>query len=133
MLAAFLIIWALTAFGLWLASILVPGVRVRSTAGLWLAALVLGLANAFIRPVLWMLTLPITVLSFGLFALVINGLLVWATASLVPDFEVESFGAALLAALVMALLGIVGFVLAEWLMLGAVNWMMMGHAHGRPF
>jgi len=133
MLLAFLIIWALTAFGLWFASAVVPGVRVRSTAGLWLAALVLGLANAFIRPVLWILTLPLTVLSFGLFALVVNSLLIWASPALVPDFEVEGLGAALLAALVMALLGILGFVLTEWWMLGAVHWMMMDHRGVQPF
>lgn len=130
MFVGFLVVWALTALGLWVASVLVSGVRVRSTAGLWLGALVLGLANAFIRPMLWALTLPLTVLSFGLFALVLNGLLVWATAALVPDFEVDGFGAALLAAVVLALLGIVGFILAEWMMFGAVNWMMAEHAHG---
>lgn len=129
----FLIIWALTAFGLWTVCLLVPGVRTHSTEGLWLAALVLGFANAFIRPVLWVLTLPLTVLSFGLFALVVNGLLVWATASLVSDFEVDSFGSAMLAAFVMALLGIIGFILIEWWMLGSVNWMMMEHVRTHPF
>ena len=128
-----LIIWAFTAIGLWLASVLVQGVRVRSTSGLWLAALVLGFANVFIRPVLWMLTLPLTVLTFGFFALVINALLIWATASMVPDFEVDGFGSALLAALVMALFGVLGFVLFEWWMLGSVNWMMVEHARGHPF
>jgi len=133
MLLGFLVVWAVTALGLWLAARIVPGVRFRSSSGLWLAALVLGLANAFIRPLLWLVTLPLTVLSFGLFALVVNGLLVWVTASLVPDFEVEGFGPALLVALVMALLGILGFVFAEWMMMGTVNWMMMHHPHGRPF
>lgn len=130
MLIGILIIWAMTAVGLWLASLIVPGVRMRSTEGLLMAALVLGLANAFIRPVLWVLTLPLTVLSFGLFALVVNGTLVWATSSLVSDFEVDSFGAALLTALVMALLGILGFVLVEWWLLGNVNWLMIEHTRG---
>jgi len=133
MLFGFLIIWAMTALGLWLASILVTGVRVHSTQGLWIAALVLGFANAFIRPMLWILTLPLTVLSFGLFALVVNAGLIWATASLVTDFEVDGFGAAFLAALVMVLMGILGFVTIEWLMLGSVDWMMMEHARMRPF
>jgi len=133
MVFGFLMIWALTAFGLWIASLTVPGVRIRSTSGLWLAALVLGLANAFIRPVLFWLTLPLTVFTFGLFALVLNGLMIWASAALVDDFEVDGFGAALLAALVMALLGIIGFILIEWSMMGTVHWMMMEHRHGRPF
>jgi len=132
MFIGFLIVWALTALGLWLVCLIVPGVRVGSAGGLWLAALVLGFANAFIRPVLWVLTLPLTVLSFGLFALVVNALLIRATASMVSDFEVDGFGAAMLAAFVMALLGILGFVLIEWWMLGSVNWMMMEHARGRP-
>ena len=133
MIFGFLVIWVLTAFGLWVASLTVPGVRARSTGGLWLAALVLGLANAFIRPLLWWLTLPLTVFSFGLFALVLNGLMIWVSASLVDDFEVDGFGAALLAALVMALLGIIGFILIEWSMMGTVHWMMMEHRHGGRF
>ena len=131
MLFAFLFMWALTALGLWIAAALVPGVRIRSTSGLAWAALVLGLANAFIRPLLWLLTLPLTVLTFGLFALVVNGFLIWLTAGLVPDFETDGFGPALLAALVMALFGILGFVAAEWLLFGTVHWIMMEHA--RPF
>jgi len=102
----------------------VPGVRARSTGSLLWAALVLGLVNAFIRPVLWILTLPLTVLTFGLFALVINAFTLWLTAAMVKDFEVDGFGSALLAALVMALLGIVGFILMSWIMMGEVHWIM---------
>ena len=133
MFGGFLIIWASTALGLWIACLLVPGVRVRSPQGLWLAALVLGFANAFIRPVLWILTLPLTVLTFGLFALAVNALLIQATASLVSDFDVDGFGSAMLAALVMAILGILAFMLVEWWLLGTVDWIVIEHARRHPF
>lgn len=125
MVMGFILIWAVTAFALWLTTLIVPGVRARSAGGLWLAALVLGLVNAFIRPLLLVLTLPLTVLSFGLFALVINALMIWLAAQLVSDFEVDGFGSAFLAALVMAFLGLLAFVVLELMMLGTVHWMTM--------
>ena len=64
-----------------------------------IAALVLGLVNAVIRPILVMLTLPVTILTLGLFLLVINALLFWAVASLIPGFNVGGFGAAFIGAL----------------------------------
>jgi putative membrane protein len=124
-LTEFLITWVVTAIGLWLVTLIVPGVRARSRRGLWVAALVLGTVNAFIRPALWWLTLPLTLLTFGAFALVVNALMIKLTAWLVADFEVKGFGTALLAALVMALLGMAGFVLFHWL-LGDIHWTLMG-------
>lgn len=132
MLLGIAFIWLVTAIGLWLTTHIVPGVKARSVSGLWLAALVLGLVNAFIRPLLWLLTLPLTVLSFGLFALVVNAFMIWLTAQLVADFEVRDFASALLAALVMALLGLMGFILIEWLMLGSVHWITSAHP-GRDY
>jgi putative membrane protein len=120
----FLIIWIVTAIGLRLVTLIVPGVRARSRRGLWVAALVLGTVNAFIRPVLWLLTLPLTFITFGAFALVVNALMIKLTAWLVTDFEVKGFGAALFAALVMALLGVAGFILFHWL-LGDLQWTIM--------
>lgn len=129
----FLFIWLITALGLWIVTRIVPGVRVNSTGGLLWAALVLGLINAFIRPILWILTLPLTVLTFGLFALVINAFSLWLTAAMVKNFEVDSFGSALLAALVMALLGVVGFILLSWMMMGEVHWIMYQSRSGMYF
>ncbi|HUX31837.1 MAG TPA: phage holin family protein [Thiobacillus sp.] len=115
--------WLITAMGLWVVTLVVPGVRARSTGGLLWAAFVLGLVNAFIRPLLWLLTLPITVLTFGLFALVVNAFTLWLSAAMVKDFEIDGFGSALLGALVMAVLGAIGFALMVWLMMGEVQWM----------
>ena len=116
--------WLVTVIGLWIATLMVPGVRATTLGGLLWAALVLGLVNAFIRPILWLLTLPLTVLTFGLFALVVNAFTLWLSAAMVKNFEIDGFGSALLAAIVMALLGVVGFVLMNWLMMGEVHWMM---------
>ena len=83
----FLIHWAIVAAALWLAAHLVPGVIIRSVPALLIAALVLGLVNALVRPVLTILTLPITVLTLGLFYLVVNGAAFALAAALVPGFD----------------------------------------------
>ena len=129
MLFGLLLIWLITALGLWLVTLLVSGVTARSATDLLLAALVLGMINAIIRPVLWILTLPLTVMTFGLFTLLINALMVKVTAALVPGFEVNSFGDALLAALIMALLAISGFVFIQWFLFDAIFWIQMGPPH----
>jgi len=129
MLIGLLVIWLITATGLWLVTVLVPGVRARSAGDLLLAALVLGAINAFIRPLLWILTLPLTVLTFGLFALLINALMVKIAAAVVPGFEVDGFGDALLAAVIMALLAIVGFIFLQWFLFDTVFWLQMEHGH----
>jgi len=131
MLTGLPLIWLITSLGLWLVVALVPGVRVRSAGDLLLAALVLGVINALIRPLLWILTLPLTVLTFGLFALFINALMVKLAAELVPGFAVDSFGDALLSAVIMALLAIAGFILLQWFLFDAVFWMQMGPGHPR--
>jgi len=123
MLTGIIFMWLITAIGLWVVTLIVPGVRTRSMSGLLWAAFVLGLVNAFIRPVLWLLTFPLTVLTFGLFALVVNAFTLWLSAAMVKDFEVDGFGSALLAALVMAVLGMIGFVLLHLFMGGEVQWM----------
>ncbi|HEX20716.1 MAG TPA: phage holin family protein [Acidiferrobacteraceae bacterium] len=126
-----LLIWLITALGLWIVTVLVSGIRVRSAGSLLLAALVLGAINASIRPLLWVLTLPLTVLTFGLFALLINALMVKLTAGLVSGFEVDSFGDALLAAVIMALLAIAGFIFLQWFLFDTVFWIQMSPMHPR--
>lgn len=122
MLSSILVIWLVTTIGLGLTTLIVPGIKVQSTATLLVAAIVLGLINAFIRPVLWLLTAPLSVLTFGLFALVINALMIMLAAAIVPDFEVKGFGSALIGAIVMALTGIAGFILFTLLSGGTISW-----------
>jgi len=133
MLIGIIFIWIVTALGLWVVTLVLPGVRAKTVGGLITAALVLGLVNTFIRPVLWLLTLPLTVLTFGLFALVVNAITIALTASLVSNFEVDGFGSALLAALVMAILGLLGLALLEWLMMGSVHWTYIEQYQGGSF
>ncbi|MGE0042181.1 MAG: phage holin family protein [Vicinamibacterales bacterium] len=101
--APFLVHWIVLALALWVTSYLVPGVQVSSWAALAIGALVLGFVNAVVKPVLVILTLPITVVTLGLFYLVVNGLAFGLAAAVVPGFSVTSFGAAILGALVMSL------------------------------
>jgi putative membrane protein len=83
---------------------IVPGVTVTSWAALALAALVLGAVNAIVRPILVILTLPITVLTLGLFYLVVNGMAFGLAAALVPGFQIASWTAAILGALLTSVL-----------------------------
>lgn len=99
----FLAHWLTVAIALGAASWLLEGVVVESIPALLIAALVLGFINAIIRPVLVILTLPITVLTLGLFYLVVNGLAFSLAAWIVPGFEVRSLGSAILGALVVGL------------------------------
>src|SRR5260370_14260001 len=91
----------ITALGLWLAATIVPGVQFKGWGALLAAALVLGIVNAVIRPVILILTLPLTVLTLGLFILVVNGISLYLVAWLVPGFSLSGLGAAILGAIVV--------------------------------
>jgi len=93
-----------TAVLLFVLGRLVEGIRVRDAKAAVIGALVLGLANAFVRPVLVLLTLPVTILTLGLFILVVNALMLALAAALVDGFEVKGFGAALWGSLVLAVM-----------------------------
>jgi putative membrane protein len=96
--------WVLNALALLIVAYVVPGVSVRSPVAALVAAVLLGLANAVVRPVLVLLTLPVTILTLGLFLLVINGLLFWAVSGLMNGFEVRGFWPGVLGALVYSVL-----------------------------
>jgi putative membrane protein len=99
----FLAHWLMVTVALAVAAWILPGVVVTSFPALLVAGLVLGLINATIRPLLVILTLPITLLTLGLFYLVVNGMAFGLAALVVPGFEVRSLGAAILGALVVSL------------------------------
>ena len=112
--ARFLAHWVTVALALYVAAWLLPGVTISSFAALAVASLVLGIVNAVLRPILVLLTLPITVLTLGLFYLVVNGLAFGIAALLVPGFSVASLGWAILGALVVGLVSwFVGAVARE--------------------
>jgi putative membrane protein len=96
--------WLLNAIALMLLPELISGLHVDSYTAALVTALLLGLINALIRPILILITLPITLLSLGLFTLVINALLFWAVASLVGGVHVDDFWTAFWSALLYSLL-----------------------------
>ena len=109
----FLIRAAVVALGLWLASQIVPGVEIRSAGSLIAAALLLGVVNAIVRPILVILTLPITLLTLGLFLLVINGLMIEPVSHFLTGFVVVGLWPAILSAIVVSV--------TSWLMSGFIG------------
>ena len=101
--ARFLVHWVITGLALWVAAWILPGVHVESWPALAVAALVLGFVNATIRPVLTLLTLPITILTLGLFYLIVNGLVFGLAALIVPGFAVDGLLWAMLGALIVGM------------------------------
>ena len=99
---------AITALGLWIATALVDGIRADDTFTLILAAIVLGLVNAVVRPVAILLTIPLTVLTLGLFLWPINAGMLWLVGRLLDGFDVAGFGAALLGAALVSVTGWIG-------------------------
>lgn len=102
-----LIRWILNTLALFLVVTIVPGFTYRDWISLAIAAAVLGLLNAIVKPILFVLTLPITVVTLGLFLLVLNAIMLWITAWLVPGFGIEGFGWAIVGALVLSVVSLV--------------------------
>lgn len=107
--------WLLLAAALLLVAQLLPGVEVAGYGAALAAALVLGLLNTLVRPVLVLLTLPVTLLTLGLFLFVVNAAMFWAAASLLEGLHVQGFGAALLGSIVYGICGMVIDVAVEHL------------------
>ncbi|HVP29225.1 MAG TPA: phage holin family protein [Myxococcota bacterium] len=87
-----------------LVSRVVTGIHIDDWTSAILGALVLGFVNAIVRPIMLVLTLPFTILTFGLFLLVLNGLMLWLASAFVPGFRIDGFGPAFLGALLLSLL-----------------------------
>ena len=98
-----LLVWLVNALALIAVAYLMPSITVSSFWTALVAALILGLVNAFIRPVLVILTLPATVLTLGLFILVINGLLFWFVGSFIEGFTVQGFWAGFFGAILFSI------------------------------
>lgn len=99
--------WALNTLALFVVVSVVPNFSYRSWVSLAIAAAVLGLLNAIVRPILFVLTLPITVVTLGLFLLVLNAIMLELTAWLVPGFDIDGFGWAMVGALVLSVVSLV--------------------------
>jgi putative membrane protein len=99
--------WLLSAAALLFVAYIYSGVEVKTFTAALVAALVLGLLNSIVRPILVVLTLPVTVVTLGLFLFVINALMFWAAASLLDGFQVRGFVAALIGSLIYSVIGVV--------------------------
>lgn len=98
--------WVVNALGLLFVSWLFDGIRVDGVGWAFIAALFLGIFNALVRPVLILLTLPITIVTMGLFILVINALMLWLTGALLAGFHVQGFWTAVGGALVLSIISL---------------------------
>jgi len=105
--------WLIGAVSLMLVTYLVPGIKVESFYSALIAALILGLINSLIKPILIVLTLPVNILTLGLFTLVINALLFWLAATIVKGFGVAGFWPAFFGALAMSVV--------SWILNGLFN------------
>lgn len=99
--------WLLSAAALLAVAYLYTGVQVSSFGAALIAAFVIGLFNMLLRPILVLLTLPVTVITLGLFLFVINALMFWSAAGVLDGFYVRGFGAALLGSLIYSVFGLV--------------------------
>jgi putative membrane protein len=109
-LAGFLLRFAISALGLWLADLLLPGLSFASTGTMFAAALLLGIVNAFVRPLAVFLTFPLTLLTLGLFLLVVNAAMLGLVAWLLDGFRIAGFFSALFG----------------WLIVSLTNWLASG-------
>jgi len=101
---AFLARLLITAFGLWAASAVIPGFEIEGFWNLILAALLFGIVNAVVRPVMVILTLPLTILTLGLFLLVVNGAMLGLVAWMMKDFHIAGLFPAILGSIVMSVI-----------------------------
>ena len=99
--------WLLSAAALLAVAYLYSGVQITGFSAALIAALVIGLLNSVLRPILVILTLPVTVVTLGLFLFVINALMFWSAAGVLDGFHVTGFAAALLGSLIYSILGII--------------------------
>lgn len=102
----FFVHWGITALSLWIVSLIFHGISFSGKKSLFLSALLLGFVNAVIRPIVIVLTIPLTLITFGLFLLVINALMLLLVSALVPGFRVSGFWTAFFASIVMTLLSL---------------------------
>ena len=98
----FLLRLVLNGVAVFVAAYVIPGVHASGPGAALLAGVILGFVNAIVRPILFLLTLPVTILTLGLFIFVLNAICLALTAAVVPGFDVSGFGAALLGALVVS-------------------------------
>jgi putative membrane protein len=99
----FLITWLITAVSLLITAHFIPGFELKGVEAAAIAAVIVGLVNAIVRPILFWLTLPITILTLGLFTFVLNAITIWIASGLTPGFRIDGFIPALIGSLVLSI------------------------------
>jgi putative membrane protein len=107
-----LLVWILTSVALIITSYVVPGFKISGFGAAMIASVVIGLFNAILRPILLFLTLPINILTLGLFTFVVNAIVLKLAASLLSGFEIDGWGSAIIGAVVLSLVHLVIFSIA---------------------
>jgi putative membrane protein len=126
----FLTHWGTTALSLWVASFIFHGLTFSTKRSLLIAALLLGLANAVIRPIVIFLTIPLTIITFGFFLLVINALMMLLVSSIVSGFKVSGFWTAFFASIFIAALS---FIVGLFIFQAGANPIIVPAHHGLTF
>jgi putative membrane protein len=126
----FLTHWAITALSLWIASFIFHGISFSNKRSLYISALLLGLANAIIRPIVIWLTIPLTIFTFGLFLLVINALMMLLVSSMVSGFKVSGFWTAFFASIFITVLS---FFVGLFIFQTSENPIIVPSHHGLTF
>lgn len=120
----FLLHWGVMSLSLWAASYVFSGIRFVDTPSLIISALLLGFANAIVKPLLVILTLPLTLVTLGFFLLVINALMLLLVSSLVRGFTISGFWTAFFASIFIAVLS---FLIGVFVVDGGTTWRISGH------
>ena len=95
--------WMLNGLALYIVAKILPGIHLLDFGSALIAVIVIGLVNALIKPLLFLLTLPVTIITFGLFALVLNALMLVLASALTPGFKIDGFGTALLGSILLSI------------------------------
>lgn len=96
--------WVLNALALYIVARILPGIHLTDFGSALVAVVIIGLVNALIKPILFLLTLPVTVITFGLFALVLNALMLMLASSVTPGFKIDGFATALLGSILLSII-----------------------------
>lgn len=123
-LTSFLLHWGVMSLSLWIVSHLFKGIQFKDSSSLIISALLLGFANAIVKPLLIILTLPLTLITLGGFLLVINALMLQLVASLVQGFKLSGFWTAFFASMAISILS---FLIGVFLSNGSMSWHAIHH------
>ncbi|OGG34526.1 hypothetical protein A2363_04955 [Candidatus Gottesmanbacteria bacterium RIFOXYB1_FULL_47_11] len=105
--------WVLNALALYIVATILPGIHLSDFGSALVAVVIIGLVNVLIKPILFLLTLPVTVITFGLFAFVLNALMLMLASALTPGFKIDGFGTALLGSILLSLITTVLYSLVQ--------------------